>query len=118
MFDSRGQAVDMGREQRLFTRAQRVALAARDGGCRIPGCDRPPSWCEAHHIVEWSRGGRTDLRDGILLCRHHHLLVHDNGWRIERDHDRYHLIPPAREDPLRRRIAMPTKNPLIRRMTG
>ncbi|HXR43156.1 MAG TPA: DUF222 domain-containing protein, partial [Pseudolysinimonas sp.] len=57
IFDATGQPVDVGRDQRLFTRRQRVALAARDGGCRYPGCDRPPSWTEAHHITEWSRGG-------------------------------------------------------------
>lgn len=117
-FDPDGPIINLGRTRRLFNRAQRRAMGARDGGCRVPGCDRPPSWCEAHHIVEWSRNGRTDLADGILLCRHHHLLVHDNGWRIERDGADYFLIPPEPEDPLRRRIPMPTKNPLARRLAG
>ena len=78
-------AVDVGVKQRLFTHRQRVALAERDGGCRFDGCERPPSWCEAHHIRPWGEGGRTDIANGILLCRHHHLLVHDNGWIIRRD---------------------------------
>jgi hypothetical protein len=93
--ENAGQPLNLGRERRLFSRAQRVALAARDGGCRWPGCERPPSWCEAHHIEHWQRDrGRTDVADGILLCRHHHLLAHNNGWEIRRDGGRYVLVPP------------------------
>ena len=92
-----GQPLNLGRERRLFTRAQRLALAARDGGCRWPGCERPPSWCEAHHIEHWQRDrGKTDIADGLLLCRHHHLLAHNNGWEIERAGPSYRLIPPGR----------------------
>ncbi|OJX65694.1 MAG: hypothetical protein BGO95_04430 [Micrococcales bacterium 73-13] len=84
-FDGDGQVVNVGREHRLFTARQRIGLAVRDGGCRWPGCDRPPSWCEAHHIDEWkAHGGRTDIADGVLLCRFHHLYVHDRQWRIRR----------------------------------
>ena len=86
LFD-RGRVIDVGRTQRLFTPRQRIALAERDGGCRFSGCDRPPSWCEAHHITPWQKGGRSDLDNGILLCRHHHLLVHDHDWVIRRDPD-------------------------------
>jgi len=94
--DNAGQPLNLGRERRLFSRAQRLALAARDGGCRWPGCERPPSWCEAHHIEHWQRdGGRTDVADGILLCRHHHLLAHNNGWEITRAGPRYLLHPPG-----------------------
>jgi len=98
IFDEHGQPLDVGREQRLFTPRQRTALAERDGGCRWTGCDRPPSWSEAHHIEHWARdGGRTDVADGILLCKHHHLLLHDRHWEIERRGPRrseYWLIPP------------------------
>jgi hypothetical protein len=98
VFDEHGHPLDVGREQRLFTARQRVALAERDGGCRWPGCDRPPSWCEAHHIEHWHRdGGRTDVADGLLLCKHHHLLLHDHHWEIERRgpaRSEYWLIPP------------------------
>ena len=70
--DNAGQPLNLGRERRLFSRAQRVALAARDGGCRWPGCERPPSWCEAHHIEHWQRdGGRTDVADGIAVVTMH-----------------------------------------------
>ncbi|WP_349899587.1 HNH endonuclease signature motif containing protein [Parafrigoribacterium soli] len=75
VFDSDGQCVDLGREQRLYTARQRIGLAARDGGCRWPDCDRPASWSEAHHINHWARDhGETNIADGILLCRYHHLL--------------------------------------------
>jgi hypothetical protein len=98
VFDEHGQPLDVGREQRLFTSRQRIALAERDGGCRWAGCDRPPSWCEAHHIEHWARdGGRTDVADGVLLCKHHHLLLHDHHWEIERrgpGRAEYWLIPP------------------------
>lgn len=94
--DTDGQPLALGRERRLFSRAQRIALAARDGGCRWPGCERPPSWCEAHHIEHWQRDeGRTDVADGVLLCRHHHVLAHNNGWEITRDGPQYLLWPPG-----------------------
>ena len=106
VFDSHGQPVNVGRSQRLFTSAQRLALSARDGGCRFAGCDRPPSWSEAHHIVPWSRGGPTDIANGILLCRHHHLLVHNAGWGITRQGSDYFLVAPDGGD----RIPMPSRS--------
>jgi hypothetical protein len=111
-FDDRGHPLDLGREQRLFTKRQRLALAVRDGGCRAPGCDRPPSWTETHHVKHWNRDhGATDIANGILLCKHHHLLFHNNGWDIETDDQaRYWLIPPATIDPTRTRQPMPTKS--------
>ena len=114
-FDDDGQPLDVGRDQRLFTARQRIALAARDGGCRFPGCERPPSWCEAHHIEHWYRDeGRTDVADGVLLCRHHHLLVHDNGWRVARDGARYSVVPPRTVDPAQNPIPAPPKGVLSR----
>jgi hypothetical protein len=94
ILDGTGQVLDAGRKNRLFNRAQRRALSARDGGCMWPGCDRPPSWTEAHHTRRWADGGRTDLADGISLCRHHHLRLHDEGWSITRRAGRYWLYPP------------------------
>lgn len=93
--DSSGNPLDLGREQRLFTPKQRIALAARDGGCRWRGCDRPASYCEAHHIDAYSQGGRTDIDRGILLCRWHHMELHHGGWRITREgHQDFVLHPP------------------------
>jgi hypothetical protein len=84
--DVTGRPLDVGREQRLYTPRQRIALAVRDGGCIMPGCDRPPSFCEAHHIDEWFRHrGRTDIDRGVLLCVFHHVHVHTTGARIELD---------------------------------
>ena len=114
-FDQSGKVLDLGRAQRTFTRRQRTALAARDGGCRFPGCDRPVSWTEAHHITEWARGGTTDLAEGILLCQHHHLMIHNNGWQITREHADYYVTPPASVDRKRQRIPMPTKNRTLQR---
>ena len=83
--DEQGHPLDLGREARLYSPRQRLALAIRDGGCRIPGCDRPASYCEAHHIDPYAQGGRTDIDRGILLCRFHHMNLHHHGWRITRD---------------------------------
>ncbi|GAA1690970.1 HNH endonuclease signature motif containing protein [Microcella alkalica] len=113
VIDARGDVVALGRETRLYTRRQRIALAARDGGCRFPGCDRPPSWTEAHHIVPWSEGGTTDLAHGVLLCRHHHLLLHNNGWRLERSSGELVLIPPRSVDSEQRPMPARSKNPII-----
>ncbi|MEV7632890.1 DUF222 domain-containing protein [Microbacterium sp. NPDC089318] len=95
--DMCGNPLDVGREQRLFTPRQRIALAVRDGGCRWPGCDRPASYCESHHIDEWKRdGGRTDIDRGILLCRFHHMNLHHHGWRLTRSgKDDFVLHPPG-----------------------
>ena len=116
VFDASGQAVDLGRTQRLFSATQRSALALRDGGCRYPGCSRPPSWTEAHHIVPWDSGGKTDVRNGILLCRYHHLHLHNTGGAIERRGHDYVLIPSRASDPNRRPIPMPTKSAQMRKL--
>jgi hypothetical protein len=94
LVDSTGDVLDLGREQRLYSARQRIALAIRDGGCLWPRCERPPSWAEAHHIDNWSWGGCTDLDRGVLLCRHHHLKLHNEGWRIRRRGGTFWLVPP------------------------
>jgi Domain of unknown function (DUF222) len=92
LFHDDGRSLKLGRTSRLFTQKQRIAMAARDGGCLIGGCDRPPSWCEAHHIDEWTADhGRTDVDDGVLLCRHHHMWVHDTGARVTRSGATYRV---------------------------
>ena len=91
VFDGRSLPLDLGRQKRLFTPAQKLALAERDRGCAFPGCDRPPEWCEAHHWREpWATGGRTNLSDGVLLCSHHHRTVHHQRWHLREADD--HLI--------------------------
>ena len=72
--------LDLGRESRLATRAQRRALTHRDRCCTFPACTRPASWCDAHHLTSWLDGGRTDLDNLALLCTHHHTVVHVRGY--------------------------------------
>lgn len=113
--DKRGNIIDLGRESRLFTTHQKVALAVRDGGCMFDGCDRSAGWTEAHHINHWARdGGKTDVADGILLCRHHHMLVHNNHWEIVRKDAVYWLIPPPDIDPSRKPRKLKSKSAIVR----
>lgn len=113
-FDDDGQCMNVGREHRLFTKKQRIALAARDGGCIFGDCDRPVSWTEAHHIDQWHRDhGGTDVADGVLLCRFHHMLLHNNHWEIRRSGAQYWLIPPPDIDPERRAIRLRSKSPAL-----
>jgi hypothetical protein len=80
-----GEVLDLGRSRRLFSRGQRRALDLRDRRCRAEGCDIPAAWCEAHHAARpWSKGGRTDLADGVLLCSFHHHRAHDSTWDASR----------------------------------
>lgn len=76
--------LDLGRSKRFYTNHQRKAMLVRDRTCVAEGCSIPGTWCEAHHWLEWSRGGRTDLADGGLLCHHHHQQVHDPRFHVER----------------------------------
>jgi hypothetical protein len=76
------QVLDLGRKRRFHTEPQRIALAARDGGCTAEGCDAPPGRCHAHHDRPWSRGGNTDVKTGRLLCPRHHTLAHDPRYSV------------------------------------
>jgi len=76
--------LDLGREQRLFNKYQRLAMAHRYGGCAAANCDRPPAWVEAHHPKPWAQGGRTDLDNGLPLCPpHHHMADHPESWNMK-----------------------------------
>ncbi|WP_256789238.1 HNH endonuclease signature motif containing protein [Frankia sp. AvcI1] len=108
LLDPAGVPLDVGRSTRTVPAHLRRALAIRDQGCVFPGCDRPPSWCEAHHAIHWRDGGPTALHNLLLLCATHHRRVHHDGWDIIfTDDHRPALIPPHRIDPLRR----PRRNP-------
>lgn len=81
----RSEVLDLGRSRRLFSAGQRKAMEIRDRACRTAGCVVPAAWCEAHHARQpWSRGGRTDLADGLLLCSYHHHRAHDPGYDLRR----------------------------------
>ncbi len=97
---SRGEVLDVGREQRLFTGPIRRALALRDGGCAFPGCTRPSRWCDGHHIVHWADHGPTSVDNGVLLCGVHHRLLHHGDWQVRLNPaDRLpEFIPPAYVD--------------------
>ncbi|MFB7884608.1 DUF222 domain-containing protein [Microbacterium sp. NPDC056057] len=96
--DPEGNPFDLGREARMYSATQRLVLAVRDGGCVWPGCDRPPSCCEAHHCDHFAEGGNTDVDRGVLLCRFHHMKLHNTGWRITRDgKGPFVLRPPVGE---------------------
>ncbi|WP_375002320.1 DUF222 domain-containing protein [Aeromicrobium sp. CTD01-1L150] len=96
--------LDLGRDKRLYTLHQRRALELSQKGCVFPGCDRPPGWCVVHHGGEsWAAGGQTDLKDGVLLCPHHHRILHTDGWDVHFTTDGIpELVPPASLDPRRR----------------
>lgn len=114
-FSEDGQVLELGREARLFSSHQKIALAARDGGCIWPDCDASPGWTEAHHINQWARdGGRTDVCDGVLLCRYHHMLLHNNHWEIIRRSAEYWLIPPPEVDPARHPRKLHSKSAALR----
>jgi hypothetical protein len=87
------EVLDLGRSARLFSPAQRKALAVRDQHCRAEHCTIPAAWCEAHHRTPWAHGGSTDLEDAVLLCSWHHHRAHDRRYHTERLPDgdyRYH----------------------------
>jgi len=80
--NGRSEPLDVGRRTPVVPASLRRALVIRDGSCRFPGCDRPVSWCDAHHVIHWADGGHTKLRNLVLLCRRHHRSVHE-GFRVE-----------------------------------
>ena len=83
-----GELLDFGRETRNVPQRLLTAVAIRDRHCRFPGCDRPPKWCDVHHVHWFSRGGATEIGNLTLLCRRHHRLLHKPGWNAK-------LLPDA-----------------------
>jgi hypothetical protein len=102
--DYTGGVLAYGRTRRLASAGQRAALAARDGGCCFPGCDRPAAWCEVHHITAWIDGGNTDLDNMCLLCRFHHREFEQRGWQVRMIDDVPHWVPPACLDPVQQPV--------------
>ena len=79
---ARSEPLDVGRRTSVVPAPLRRAVAIRDARCRFPGCDRPPGWCDAHHVRHWADGGATALDNLVLLCRAHHRIVH-KGFGLE-----------------------------------
>ncbi len=114
VFNAKNQELWMGRKHRLATEAQRAALIVRDKHCI--GCGRSAVWCEAHHIIEWQKGGRTDIDNLVLVCTSCHHNIHDDGWEVHRRSDgAYELRPPPRPyahlRPWRSRPDTPSQEP-------
>ncbi|XAS64750.1 DUF222 domain-containing protein [Micrococcaceae bacterium Sec5.8] len=99
LLGSEGRVLDIGRATRIFPPHIRKALTARDQGCAFPGCTIPAPWCEAHHITYWSRGGTTGTDNGVLLCSHHHHIIHKEHWTIHLRTGIPWFIPPPHVDP-------------------
>ncbi|MDG4840789.1 DUF222 domain-containing protein [Micromonospora sp. WMMD967] len=100
VLNSAGQPLDVGRQRRLITGPLRRALVLRDRGCAFPSCDRPPRWCDAHHIQHWADGGSTSIANAVLLCAHHHRLLHHSDWTVQLANDGHpEFVPPAWLDP-------------------
>ena len=97
VFDTKGQQLWVGRKQRLATEAQRAALIVRDKHC--VGCGRSATWCEVHHIDEWSKGGPTDIDNLVLVCTSCHHNIHDDGWTVYRDRNGTHELRPPPPSP-------------------
>lgn len=107
--DEDGEPLSIGRKSRTIPPAIRRALRARDGGCRFPGCTHR-SFLDGHHIEHWADGGETSLDNLVQLCRHHHRLVHEGGFRCSRD-DKGNLQFRDRRERVLNRYAVPTPVP-------
>ncbi|MDP9299060.1 MAG: HNH endonuclease [Actinomycetota bacterium] len=84
VMSGRSEPLDVGRRTSVVSPAIRRAVIVRDRRCRFPGCDRPHTWCDAHHVVHWADGGPTALPNLVLLCRRHHRIIHQpRGFRLE-----------------------------------
>ncbi|WP_370144692.1 DUF222 domain-containing protein [Streptacidiphilus sp. EB129] len=98
---TRGQdrPVSIGRATRTVPGHLRDAVVARDRHCVWPGCTRPPTWCEAHHLVHWADGGDTSLDNLALLCGEHHTDLHQTGWELQMRNGTPHAVPPPDMSP-------------------
>ena len=97
-----GEILYVGRLQRLFTAAQRRALAVRDGGCVWLNCTAPPGWCHAHHVEEYNSNGKhglTDMDNGVLLCPAHHHMLHNSSFTVKMVDGKPWLLAPTWIDP-------------------
>jgi 5-methylcytosine-specific restriction protein A len=110
----RSAVLDQGYGRRLFTEAQREAMATRDGGCLWPGCTAPPSWCEAAHRLPWHGEHPTNLDNGLLLCAYHHHRYDNDGWTMAWDPDGVPWFTPPPHVDARRRLRAGGRPPLPR----
>jgi len=96
LLGSDSMVIDVGRAKRTISGPARKALNVRDRHCTWPGCERPASWCDGHHLEHWAHGGTNEPDNITLLCGRHHWMVHEGHWQIIRDSDgRMLTIPPT-----------------------
>jgi uncharacterized protein DUF222/HNH endonuclease len=88
------QVLDVGRERCSTSGAIRRALIVRDKGCAFPGCGRPPRWRQGHHVKHWIDHGKTSLENSVLLCGHHHRLIHYSEWQVHIKNGLPVFVPP------------------------
>jgi hypothetical protein len=79
---AQSEAIDLGREVRTASPAQKRLIAARDGGCRVPGCDATARMCHFHHVDFWEHGGQSNIDNYVLICRTHHRQLHKGRWAV------------------------------------
>ena len=79
--------IDVGRAERTIKGPRRRALITRDQHCQWPGCERPASWCDGHHLVHWLHGGGGEIENQVLLCTRHHWKVHEGNWQLVKTND-------------------------------
>ncbi len=84
--DANTKPLSVGRSARTVPNRTRLAIEERDGGCRVPGCDRT-RWLHVHHVVHWEDGGATDTSNLMALCSTHHRQHHRGELGIEGDAD-------------------------------
>lgn len=96
------QPLDVGKARRTAPAHLRSALLVRDGRCAFPRCDQPPGTPEAHHVQHWADGGPTAIHNMVMVCAHHHRVLHHKDWQVELPDGKPVFVPPARVDPRRR----------------
>jgi len=93
--DANGNVLNIGRKTRAIPPSIRRALLIRDHGCRFPGCCES-RYVDAHHVQHWCDGGETRLDNLVLLCRHHHRLLHQEGYEIvKRAEQQFEFLTPG-----------------------
>ena len=97
--DENGEPLSIGRRSRSIPPPMRRALGIRDGGCRFPGCTNS-RFVDGHHIKHWADGGETSLDNLVLLCRHHHHLVHEGGFDCKKSADGEIYFEDQQQQPL------------------
>ena len=95
ILDAPSTVIDVGRSRRGVGGGLRKAMTVRDRHCQWPGCERPASMCDGHHLVHWVDGGENNLDNCILLCKRHHRMVHEGGWQMIRVDGRIMTVAPT-----------------------